>query len=112
MSLLNETATQLLAKLEAREVSSVELTSAFLKQIETHDARVQAFLRVMQDSALAKAKDVDARRAAGKPVGKLGGLPVAIKDVICTKGETTTCASKMLQKFVPPYNAGVVDKLN
>jgi aspartyl-tRNA(Asn)/glutamyl-tRNA(Gln) amidotransferase subunit A len=112
MSLLNQTATQLLALLEARELTSVELTTALLKQIEQHDSRVQAFLRVMGESALAKAKDVDTRRAAGKPVGKLGGLPVAIKDVICTKGEVTTCASKMLEHFVPPYNATVVEKLH
>jgi aspartyl-tRNA(Asn)/glutamyl-tRNA(Gln) amidotransferase subunit A len=112
MSLLNQTATQLLALLEARELTSVELTTALLKQIEQHDSRVQAFLRVMGESVLAKAKDVDTRRAAGKPVGKLGGLPVAIKDVICTKGEVTTCASKMLEHFVPPYNATVVEKLH
>src|SRR5690606_13459478 len=111
MSLLNQTATQLLARLEAREITAVELTTAFLNQIQSHDARVQAFLRTMADSALAKAKDVDARRAAGKPIGKLGGLPVAVKDVLCTQGEVTTCASKMLQNFVPPYNATVVEKL-
>jgi aspartyl-tRNA(Asn)/glutamyl-tRNA(Gln) amidotransferase subunit A len=111
MSLLNHTATELLAKLESREVSSAELTAAYLKQIETLDPQVQAYLRVLPESALAKAKEIDARRAAGQPVGKLGGLPVAIKDVICTQGEVTTCASKMLETFVPPYNATVVEKL-
>jgi aspartyl-tRNA(Asn)/glutamyl-tRNA(Gln) amidotransferase subunit A len=111
LSLLTQTATQLLEKLEKRELSSVELTQAYLAQIKAADPKVQAFLQVLEESALARAQDVDARRAAGKPVGKLGGLPVAIKDVICTKGEVTTCASKMLQNFVPPYNAGVVEKL-
>jgi aspartyl-tRNA(Asn)/glutamyl-tRNA(Gln) amidotransferase subunit A len=111
MSLLHLSAVKLLEKLRAREITSVELTTACLNQIEAHDGQVQAFLRVMEDAALARAKEIDARRAAKQPVGKLAGLPVAIKDVICTRGEVTTCASKMLERFVPPYNATVVEKL-
>lgn len=111
MGLIQQTATELLAALNARKVSSVELTKAYLDQIAKHDQSVGAFLSVEPERALAQAKAVDEKRAAGKPVGALGGLPVAIKDVICTEGWKTTCASKMLANFVPPYDATVVKKL-
>src|SRR6476646_12203738 len=111
MSLTSRSAADLLRELESRKVSSVELTRAYLDQIEKHDAKIKAFLLVDPDAALARAKEIDDRRAAGKSVGKLGGLPVAIKDVICTKGQKTTCGSKMLENFVPPYDATVVRRL-
>src|SRR5438552_7532448 len=111
MSLIARSAADLLRDLEARKVSSVELTRAYLDQIQKHDGKIKAFLLVDPDTALARAREIDDRRAAGKPVGKLGGLPVAIKDVICTQGVKTTCASKILQNFVPPYDATVVQKL-
>src|SRR3954463_12607402 len=105
MSLISKSAAEHLRDLEARKVSSVELTRAYLDQIQKHDAKIKAFLLVDPDAALARAKEIDDHRAAGKPGGKLGGLPVAIKDVICTQGVTTTCASKILENFVPPYDA-------
>jgi aspartyl-tRNA(Asn)/glutamyl-tRNA(Gln) amidotransferase subunit A len=111
MSLIARSAIELLQDLESRKVSSVELTRAYLDQIQKHDGKVKAFLLVEPDAALARAKEIDERRAAGEPVGKLAGLPVAIKDVICTEGIKTTCASKILQNFVPPYDATVVKKL-
>src|SRR5437868_614590 len=111
MSLIDRSATALLTDLESRKIASVELTRAYLDQIQKHDGKIKAFLLVDPDTALARAKEIDGRRAAGKPVGKLGGLPVAIKDVICTQGVKTTCASKILQNFVPPYDATVVMKL-
>src|SRR5262245_52165020 len=111
MSLIDRSAAELLSALSGRRVSSVELTRAYLDQIQKHDGQIKAFLLVDPDAALARAKEIDDRRAAGKPVGKLGGLPVAIKDVICTQGVKTTCASKVLQDFVPPYDATVVKKL-
>src|SRR5215470_10684438 len=104
MTLIDEPATQLLRDLDSRQVSSVELTKRYLDQIAKHDSKIKAFLLVDPNAALARAKEIDDRRAAGKPVGKLGGLPVAIKDVICTQGVKTTCASKILQNFVPPYD--------
>src|SRR6059058_5602316 len=94
MSLTARSAAELLTDLESRKVSSVELTKAYLDQIQKHDGKVKAFLLVDPDAALARAKEIDDRRATGQPVGKLGGLPVAIKDVICTQGVKTTCASK------------------
>src|SRR6478672_8489093 len=111
MTLITRSAADLLRDLTSRKISSVDLTRAYLDQIQKHDAKIKAFLLVDPDAALARAKEIDERRASGKPVGKLGGLPVAIKDVICTQGVKTTCASKILQNFVPPYDATVVTKL-
>ncbi len=111
MSVLRQSATELLAKLNAGEVTSVELTQAHLDQIKQHDGQVKAFLRVDPAAALARAKEIDERRKAKKPLGLLGGLPVAIKDLLCTEGETTTCGSKMLEHFRPPYDATVIKKL-
>ncbi len=111
MPIFHRTASELVSDLSSRKVSSVELTRAYLDQIATYDNKIKAFLHVDPGAALARAKEIDDRRAAGQPVGKLGGLPVAIKDVICTKGAKTTCASKMLENFVPPYDATVVTKL-
>ncbi|QDU27806.1 Glutamyl-tRNA(Gln) amidotransferase subunit A [Anatilimnocola aggregata] len=111
MSLLRSTAAELIQSLQTKKVSSVELTTTYLDQIKQQDARIQAFLHVDREAALKSAKAIDDKRAAGKEVGKLAGLPVAIKDVLCTQGVRTTCASKMLENFVPPYDATVITKL-
>ncbi len=111
MALIQQTATELLDRLAQGKVSSVELTKAYLDQIAKQDGTINAFLSVEPERALARAKQIDEKRAAGKPVGALGGLPVAIKDVICTEGWRTTCASKMLENFVPPYDATIVKRL-
>lgn len=93
------------------ELSSVELTQAYLDRIQAVDSQVGAYLRTDGDAALAAAARIDAARAEGKPVGPLGGLPVAVKDILCDQTGTTTCASKMLEEFRPPYDATVVKKL-
>jgi aspartyl-tRNA(Asn)/glutamyl-tRNA(Gln) amidotransferase subunit A len=111
MSLIDCTATELLAELTAGRVTAVELARAFLEQIERRDAQVRAFLRVDRPAALGRAEEIDRRRAAGQPLGRLAGLPVAIKDVLCTQGEPTTCGSRMLEHFCPPYDATVVQRL-
>jgi aspartyl-tRNA(Asn)/glutamyl-tRNA(Gln) amidotransferase subunit A len=111
MSVLRQSATELLAQLNAGDVSSVQLTEAYLDQIKQHDGQVKAFLRVDPQAALARAKQIDDRRKAKQPLGRLAGLPVAIKDLLCTEGETTTCGSKMLENFKPPYDATVIGKL-
>ncbi|QDU97816.1 Asp-tRNA(Asn)/Glu-tRNA(Gln) amidotransferase subunit GatA [Lignipirellula cremea] len=111
MTLTELTALELLREMEAGSATAVEVTTAFLDQIERHDQQIGAFLRVDRDAALARAGDVDRRRRAGEKLGPLAGLPVAVKDNICVAGEPTTCASKMLEHYRPPYNATVVEKL-
>lgn len=111
MSLIDLTAVELLAELSTGEVTSVELTRAFLDRIDAVDGKVKAYLRVDHDTALERAAEIDSRRKAGKPLGRLAGLPVAIKDLLCTKGDPTTCASRMLEDFRPPYDATVIARL-
>ena len=110
--LLEGTVGQLLDKLNRRQVSAVELTRASLDRIEQRDDRVKAFLSLDAETALAKAEEIDRRRTAGKPLGKLAGIPVAVKDNICIKNKNTTCASRILENFKPPYDATVVEKLD
>ena len=111
MSIIQKTATEQLALLRSGEITSVELTQAYLSRINQIEPTVGAFLRVESETALTQAAEVDRRREIGETLGKLAGLPVAIKDILCTKDTPTTCGSKMLQNFVPPYNATVVEKL-
>lgn len=111
MSLIDQTASQLLDALNSGTATSAEITTAFLDRIEAHDEAVHAFLRVDRDAAMAQAEAVDAKRKAGESVGRLGGLPVAIKDLLCTEGEPTTCGSRILENFRPPYDATVIRKL-
>ncbi len=109
--MIDQTATSLLHLLTTGEARSVEITRSFLDQIAKHDAQVGAFLSVDEEGALTKAADVDRRRESGAPVGKLAGLPVAVKDVLCTAGQRTTCGSRMLEHFSPPYDATVIRRL-
>jgi aspartyl-tRNA(Asn)/glutamyl-tRNA(Gln) amidotransferase subunit A len=111
MSLSNLTATELHRQLTAAEVTSAEVTRAFLDRIEQVDDKVKAFLRVDRQGALAQADRIDQKRKAGAPVGRLAGLPVAVKDLLCTEGQPTTCGSRMLENFRPPYDATVIAKL-
>lgn len=109
--LLDATATELLEGLERGETSSAAIVSAYLDQIERREGRVGAFLRVDRQAALDRADSIDARRRRGERLGRLAGLPVAIKDLLCTAGEPTTCGSRMLEHFRPPYDATVIARL-
>ena len=97
--------------LKEKKVSSVELTKAYLERIRRMEPEVRAFMTVTEELALERARQADEAIAAGKG-GTLTGIPLAIKDVICTKGVRTTCSSRMLENFVPPYDAAVMEKLN
>ena len=96
--------------LDRREVSSVELTQAFLDRIEQVEERVKAFVTVTGEVALEQARSADRRIAAGD-AGPLTGIPMQLKDNMSTRGIPTTCSSRMLENFVPPYDATVVQKL-
>jgi aspartyl-tRNA(Asn)/glutamyl-tRNA(Gln) amidotransferase subunit A len=97
-------------KLSAGATSSVELTQHFLDRIAAQDSKINSFVSVTAESALAAAQAADVARAAGK-AGPLTGIPLAHKDIFCTQGVRTACGSKMLDSFVAPYNAHVVDRL-
>lgn len=111
MDIIGATARELLDGLQAGSVSAVDVTQAHLDAIASGNESIGAFLSVNTDAALAAAAEVDRKRQAGEPLGKLAGLPVAVKDNICTKGTTTTCASRMLENFSPPYDAHVTTQL-
>ena len=111
LSLTTLTFAELTARLNSQAVSSVDVTNAFLETIRRDDTSIHAFLHLDAEEALRHAEVVDRKRASGEPLGLLAGIPVAIKDAICTLGQPTTCGSRMLEKFVPPYDAGVITKL-
>lgn len=94
-----------------KERSAVEITTETLERIEALEPQLHSFLHVTADAALNKARQVDAKLAAGEDIGPLEGIPIAIKDNLCTRGVPTTCASRILENYVPPYNATVVEKL-
>ncbi|MCA9082212.1 MAG: Asp-tRNA(Asn)/Glu-tRNA(Gln) amidotransferase GatCAB subunit A, partial [Planctomycetaceae bacterium] len=111
MEWIGRSAGEMLAALGNGTVSAEELARQHLAQIERHDASIGAFLEVYADEALQTARQVDQRRASGEALGPLAGLPVAVKDNMCHRDHVTSCASKMLESFVAPYDADVVERL-
>ena len=107
----NLTAIQLRDKIADGQISSVKATEAIFKNIEEREPVIGAYISTYRDSALEKAAEVDKRIAAGQEVGQLAGVPVAVKDNMCTTFGATTCASKILENFHAPYNATAVEKL-
>ncbi len=105
------TAIELRDRIAARQTSSVEATRTVLERIDRLNSAIGAYLSVFPDRALEAAQEVDRKIAAGQPVGALAGMPIAIKDVLCTSFGTTTCGSRILQNFQSPYDATVVRKL-
>ncbi len=109
--MIERTAVEILHALDKGDATSEAVTAAFLDAIRKREPKVKAFLHVDEESALKQARAVDAKRKKREPLGPLAGVPVAIKDVLCTAGLPTTCGSKILKHFVPPYDATVITKL-
>jgi len=109
--MIEKTVAELSAALSAGEVSSVELTQAYLDRIAQYNDTLNAYITVCDESALAQAKAADEARAKGDS-STLLGIPLAHKDIFCTTGVTTTCGSRMLENFVAPYDATVVERFN
>jgi aspartyl-tRNA(Asn)/glutamyl-tRNA(Gln) amidotransferase subunit A len=109
--LIRLSAQDIAASVSSGDISAVEVTRAHLERIMAVDDSVHAFLYVDKDGALAAAREVDDRRAAGEQLGPLAGVPLALKDVIATEGVPTTCGSRMLQGWRPPYDATVTRRL-
>jgi aspartyl-tRNA(Asn)/glutamyl-tRNA(Gln) amidotransferase subunit A len=106
----HDTAAGLAARLKAGETTSEETVRALIRRV-AELADLNVFVHLDSDRILAQAKAIDAKRAAGETLGPLAGVPVAIKDVLCVDGEPTTCGSRMLKNFRPPYDATVITKL-
>ena len=112
MDICKLTVHELVDLLEKGEVTSEEVTRAYIDRIKVLDSKVKAYVSVLEEEAIAKAKKVDEDRKSGKKVSKYAGIPIGIKDNMCITGTKTTCSSKMLENFVAPYDATVIEKLN
>ena len=111
MELYRLTAAELSRMIRNKEVSSTEVTKSVFSRIKEKENEIEAYVTLNEEGALKKAAEVDEKIARGENLSSLAGIPVGIKDNICTKGLRTTCSSKMLSNFVPPYNATVINKL-
>ena len=111
MSLTDLSAVQIAARVQSKQVSCREVTDEFLERTLALEPQISAFVSVTADEARKRADSLDRRLAAGEDIGPLGGVPIAVKDNLCTKGIRTTCSSKMLENFVSPYDAHVVERL-
>ncbi len=109
--MIERTAGELLQFLSGGDISAESLALEFLTAIRQREGQVKAFLHVDEDFTLSQARAIDLRRRRGEQLGPLAGLPVAVKDVLCTRGQPTTCGSKILRNFRPPYDAHVVTRL-
>lgn len=111
MDIIGAPAIQLLDAMQNGSVSAADVIDAHLNAITSHDDSIGAMISVDADGARQTAAEIDRKRGAGEPLGRLAGLPVAVKDNMCTQGTATTCASRMLENFVPPYDAHAVSRL-
>ncbi|MBU4532157.1 MAG: Asp-tRNA(Asn)/Glu-tRNA(Gln) amidotransferase subunit GatA [Eubacteriales bacterium] len=112
MELCELTANELHRMLTGKDVRAEEICLSVFRRIDKTEDQVKAYLALHPEEALEQARAVDRKIAKGEEISPLAGIPIALKDNLCTKGHRTTCASKILYNFVPPYNATVVDKLN
>ena len=111
MQLYQMTAHELHRLLVKKEISAVEIAKSVYERTEAVDGKIKAYITLTKEKALQQAEAVDVKIATGQAIAPLSGIPIAVKDNICTKDVRTTCASKILHNFVPPYNATVMEKL-
>ena len=109
--MLNSSARVIRDEIAAGKVSAVEVCRVFLERIEAINPSLNAFNLIAADRALARAGDIDRQRAKGESAGPLAGVPVAIKDNFCVRGMRTTASSRILNRFVPPYDATAVRRI-
>ncbi len=112
MDITKLTVHELQEKLQKDELTSEEIVKAYVDRINDKEKDVNAFVTTLCDEALEKAKEIDEKKKSGEKLSSLAGIPIGIKDNMCTKGVKTTCSSRMLENFISPYNATVVEKLN
>ncbi len=105
------TAKETVEKILSKEITAEECILSILERIHRLEDRIHAFVTLVGEEAIKKAKKIDEKVSEGKPLGRLAGVAVAVKDSICTKGTPTTCSSRMLENFVPPYDAAVIEKV-
>ena len=112
MELYKLSAAELAKMLREGKCTSTQILDSIYERIDAVEDKVEAFVTITKEQAYAKAKEIDEKFARGEKLHPLAGIPIAIKDNICTKDVLTTCSSKMLYNFVPPYDATVMQKLN
>ena len=112
MDITRLTVHELMEKLEKNELTSEEITKAYVDRINEKEKDVKAFVTTTCDEALEKAKEIDSKKKSGEKMNSFAGIPIGIKDNMCIKGVRTTCSSRMLEDFIAPYDATVVEKLN
>ena len=112
MNITELTVHELQEKIKSKELTITEITKAYVDRINEKEKDIQAFITTLADEAMKQAEEIQTKKEKGEITGDFAGIPIGIKDNLCTKGVKTTCASKMLENFVAPYNATVVEKLN